>query len=184
MRAVVITAERDNIPLPSLYVAATYKTSHPFTDFSNSHRSINCCTNYQRTAGQGCHLGGIEGLVGKLRLERDLRAAEHGGVHQFAHRHEGAGRRCDRKEVDDGGGARQAPPWATSRARTAILRSTEITVDLRELVLVLDDEHDHCVGRARLQRAHEIATGVQHSAGKRSTSRARSCGRCCPRSRP
>ena len=56
---------------------------------------------------------------------------------------------------------------------TAVLKSTEITMDLRELVLVLDDEHDHRVGRARLQRAHEIATGVQHSAGKRSTSRAR-----------
>ena len=52
------------------------------------------------------------------------------------------------------------------------MRSTEITVDLRELVLVLGHEHDHRAGRARPQGAHEISTGVQHSAGKRSTSRA------------
>ena len=103
-------AHNSDIPLRSLYVAATYKSGLPFSDFGNSHQRINCCTNYQRTAGQGCHLGGIEGLVGKLRLERDLRAAEHGGVHQFPHRHKGSRRRCDRKHVDDEDPALQAPP--------------------------------------------------------------------------
>ena len=44
---------------------------------------------------------------------------------------------------------------------TAILRSTVITVDLREPDIVLDDEHDHCGGHARRDGLHLDATGVQ-----------------------
>ena len=57
-----------------------------------------------------------------------------------------------------------------------------ITVDLRQLVLVLDDDDDHRGGHARRDGLHLDATGVQHSAGKSATARARSCRRRpCPR---
>ena len=57
-----------------------------------------------------------------------------------------------------------------------------ITVDLRQLVLVLDDEHNHRDGHGGRNGLHLDATDVQHSAGKRATARVRSCRRRpCPR---
>ena len=118
----------------------------------------------------------------KPHLERDHRAAEHGGMHQVPHLHGRAGHRDDRNGADDGGGAWQAPPWATSRARTAIMRSTVITVDLRRPDLMLDDDDDRLRGRARRDGIHLYATDMQHSAGKRAAARVRSCRRRpCPR---
>ena len=103
-------------------------------------------------------------------------------MHQVADRRGRVGQRCNRKGADDGPRARQAPLWATSRARTAVLRSTVITVDVRQLVLVLDDDDDRRRGRARRDGLHLDATYMQHSAGKRATARVRSCRRRpCPR---
>ena len=119
---------------------------------------------------------------GEIPSGRDHRAAEHGGMHQFPHFHGHAGHRDDLNGADDGGGAWQAPPWATSRARTAIMRSTVITVNLRQPDLMLDDDDNRRRGRDRRDGICRYATDMQHSAGKRAAARVRSCRRRpCPR---
>ena len=62
------------------------------------------------------------------------------------------------------------------------MRSTVITVNLRQPDLMLDDDDDRRRGRDRRDGICLYATDMQHSAGKRAAARVRSCRRRpCPR---